>query len=310
MSKKVLVITGPTASGKSKLAIEIAKKINGVVISADSMQIYRGLDIGTAKVTVEEAQGIKHELIDICNISEHFDVAQYKETCYRKIEEIFNAGKLPIICGGTGLYINAVINNIIFSKANLDSTIKEQLEFLKENMTTEQLYEYLCKIDSESAAIIDNKNARRILRAIELKLLGSSKIQNDKNNNLWNTNNKKYEFLVVYIDMPRDLLYDRIDKRVDKMVCDGILNEVKKVYAFRNSLNNTACQAIGYKEFFEYLDGLDTLDNCIERLKINTRHYAKRQITWFKKIENKLTVDGRRPKRELLEIILKEYYEN
>ncbi|MBR5227633.1 MAG: tRNA (adenosine(37)-N6)-dimethylallyltransferase MiaA [Clostridia bacterium] len=312
MNNKVIVIVGPTASGKSGLAIELAKKIESVVISADSMQIYKKLDVGTAKVTKEEAQGIKHELIDICNIEDNFDVSKYKELCYQKIDEILQEGKTPIVVGGTGLYINAVVNNIKFENVEKEKEleVKDQLEKLSLDKTTEELYEYLKSIDSDSAQKVDFNNRRRVLRAIELYLLGTSKTQSENNNSLWEDNGSKYNFSVFYIDMPRDLLYDRINKRVDGMVEAGVLEEAKMLYDKKEKGNTTVYQAIGYKEFFDFFAGLKPLEECVELLKINTRHYAKRQITWFKKFKNKCSIDGTKSKGELVNKILKEFYEN
>jgi len=310
INNKVIVIVGPTASGKSSLGIEVAKRTNGVVISADSMQIYKELDIGTAKVTEKEAQGIKHELIDICEITDNFDVSQYKEMCYEKIHEVLAQGKTPIIVGGTGLYINAVVNNVEFG--NIDKEQEEKADKLlaeiEKDKTTEELYEYLKSCDIEGSQLVDKSNRRRVLRAIKLHLLGTSRA--DNKSDLWKDNGSKYNFLVVYIDIPRDLLYDRINLRVDEMVKNGVLDEARRLYDVRVKSISTVFQAIGYKEFFEFFDGTKSLEDCIELLKLNTRHYAKRQVTWFKKLENKLVVNGIQSKNELVEQILREYYGN
>ena len=310
MKKTVIVIVGPTASGKSGLGIELAKKINGVIISADSMQIYKDLNIGTAKVTLEETQGIQHELIDIVDISEKFSVSQYKDLCYSKLDEIFEQGKTPIIVGGTGLYINAVVNNMTFEQVNEDKeiAIDEKIIEITKGKTSEELYKMLEDMDKQAAQKIEKGNDKRVIRAIKLKLLGTSKSDIDSRNDLWHKNEYKYNFLVVYIDMPRNLLYDRINKRVDQMVDMGIIDEVKILYNMHNK-SLTACQAIGYKEFFEYLDGIKSVSQCIEILKQKTRNYAKRQITWFKKMPDKLIVDGTMTKDEIIETILKEYNE-
>lgn len=310
MKKTVIVIVGPTASGKSGIGIELAKKINGVVISADSMQIYRHLNVGTAKVNADEAQEIQHELIDIVDISDKFSVSQYKELCYKKIDEIFEQDKNPIIVGGTGLYINAVVNNMSFEQVDveIERDVDAKLMECIDGKTSEQLYEILYNLDSEAALKIEKGNDKRIIRAIKLNLLGIKKSDIDSRNDLWQKNEYKYNFLIVYIDMPRDLLYDRINLRVDKMVELGILKEVEMLYNMKN-MDLTACQAIGYKEFFTYLDGKKSLEECTELLKQKTRNYAKRQITWFKKIEDKLIIDGTKTKEEIIEKILKEYNE-
>lgn len=304
---KVLVITGPTASGKSALAIEVAKKINGVIISADSMQIYKGLDIGTAKVDEKEAQGIEHTLIDICDLTDKFDVSTYKKLCYEKIDEILSQNKVPIIVGGTGLYINSVVNNINFeAERTVSQDIQEKIYQLNKDKTADELYKYLQEIDELSAKFVDSHNKRRILRAIELKLSGTSKFEQDNKNKLWNKNESKYDFFTVYIDIPRSLLYDRIERRIDEMVKCGVLQEAQKVYDIKDT-NCTATQAIGYKEFFGFFDGTMSLNECVNNLKLNTRHYAKRQITWFKKLEDKYIVDGTKPLKCLVDNICNEF---
>ncbi len=310
MKQTVLVIAGPTASGKSGLAIELAKKINGIVISADSMQIYKGLDIGTAKVTLEEAQGIKHELIDIVDIEDKFSVSEYKELCYKKIEEIIAKGKVPIIVGGTGLYINAVVNNMQFEEIDKETEIKidQKLNSLVEGKTSGELYDLLKQLDEKAAEKIGRGNDKRIIRAIKLNLLGINKSDIDSRNDLWQKNESNYNFLVIYIDMPRNLLYDRINTRVDHMIKNGVIEEAKMLYSMKGK-SITACQAIGYKEFFEYIDGTKTLEECAEILKQKTRNYAKRQITWFKKLQDKIIVDGTEAKEKIVENILKEYNE-
>ena len=310
MNNTVLVIVGPTASGKSGIGIELAKRLNGVVISADSMQIYKGLDVGTAKVTDEEADGIKHELIDIVDITTPFSVSDYKELCYRKIDEVLNLGKLPIIVGGTGLYINAVVNNMKFEKFDEahEKQVEQELENITTNKSSEEIYSILYELDIEAALKIGVGNDKRIIRAIKLHMLGVDKSSIDNKNDLWNKNPGKYNFLVVFLDMPRDLLYDRINKRVDSMVKAGVLDEVKLVYNLKDT-TVTAVQAIGYKEFFPYLEGKSSLDECVEVLKQKTRNYAKRQITWFKKLNGKLIIDMTKTKEEVIKEIIREYNE-
>ena len=310
MKQTVIVIVGPTASGKSGLGIALAKKINGVVISADSMQIYKNLDVGTAKVTQQEAEGVPHELIDIVDIDKNFSVSEYKEACYKKIDEVFRTGKIPIIVGGTGLYINAVVNNMSFEKIDAEKEVEVELELQKliTDKTSKELYELLKSMDSKAALNIDIGNDKRIIRAIKLHMLGIDKSSIEERKDLWSKNESKYNFLVAYIDMPRDLLYDRINKRVDQMIDMGVMEEVELLYNMKEK-NVTAYQAIGYKEFFGFLDGTKTLEECTELLKQKTRNYAKRQITWFKKLQDKLVVDGTKTKDEIIESILKEYNE-
>lgn len=310
MKEKVIVITGPTASGKSSIGIKLAQKINGEVISADSMQIYNTLDVGTAKVTKKEAEGIVHHIIDIVDIDTNFSVSDYKKMCYDKIEDIISRGKVPIIVGGTGLYINAVVNNMMFEKID-DEKIKEvdfKVEKLTKGKTADEVYDILYNLDKEAAIKIGKGNLKRLIRAIKLNLLGINKSDIDKRNDLWNSNDSNYNFLIFFVDMPRDLLYDRINKRVDQMVNIGILDEVKQVYKYKEK-NVTATQAIGYKEFFPYLENTKTLDECVNELKQKTRNYAKRQITWFKKLKNKENIDGTKACEDIVSKILKEYYE-
>ena len=310
MKRTVIVVAGPTASGKSGLGIELAKKLNGMVISADSMQIYKGLDVGTAKVTAEEAQGINHELIDIVEISDKFSVSDYKDMCYQKIEGIFALGKTPIIVGGTGLYINAVVNNMQFEQIDeeYEKQIEDKLNELIQGKTSQELYDLLKQMDEKAVDKIDKGNDKRIIRAIKLNLLGINKSDIDSRNDLWQKNESKYNFLVIYIDMPRDMLYDRINIRVDQMVEQGVLEEAKMLYNMKDE-SITACQAIGYKEFFGYIEGTKTLQECAELLKQKTRNYAKRQITWFKKLQDKFIVDGTKSKEKIVESVLKEYNE-
>lgn len=305
MNKKntVFVIVGATATGKSALAVELAKKVNGEIISADSMQIYKGLDVGTAKVTKEEMQNIPHHMLDIKDIAESYSVAEYKEECYNKIQEIIKREKAPIIVGGTGLYINAVVNNMSFIKE--EGNIKK---YKYNEKSLEELVEILKELDLESIKTIDINNRKRVIRAIEMAEKGNLKSDMMAKNDLWNANESPYDFFVIYIDMPRDILYDRIEKRIDLMDKEKLLKESKLVYDIRN-LNVGSVQAIGYKEFFGFLDKTKTLDECIELLKLNSRHYAKRQITWFKKLNKDIVTNGMDTKEKQVEEILKEYNE-
>lgn len=305
MKKKetVFVIVGATATGKSSLAVELAKKVNGEIISADSMQIYKNLDVGTAKVTSEEMESVTHHMLDIKEIIESYSVAEYKEECYNKIEEIINKGKTPIIVGGTGLYINAVVNNMSFAKEE-----ENNIDNKYENTSLEELIQILKELDSESLNTIDINNKKRVIRAIEMAEKGILKSDMTAKNDLWNANETPYDFLVIYIDMPRDILYDRIEKRIDLMDKEKLLKESKLVYDIKH-LSVGPVQAIGYKEFFEYFDETKTLEECIELLKLNSRHYAKRQETWFKKLNKDVIINGIDTKEKQVEEILKEYNE-
>lgn len=283
MKNKIICIVGATASGKTSLGVELAKKINAEIISADSMQIYRGLDVGTAKVSVDEMEGIPHHLIDICHIKDRFSVADFKNMCYDEIEKILNKGKNVVIVGGTGLYINSVVYDMNFGKENED--LKENLTKEYAALDEEILFEKLKQIDPISAKGIHPNNKKRIIRALSFAnssgKLKSAHIQ-DENERLKDFSHPNYEFFVYFIDYPREELYERINKRVDIMVQNGILQEAKMIYDMNLDKDLTCMQAIGYKEFFDYFKGEISLDEAVSNLKKSTRHYAKRQITWFK----------------------------
>lgn len=279
MKPKVIVIVGPTASGKTSVSIELAKKINGEIISADSMQVYKYMNIGTAKPSIEEQDGIKHYLLDVVLPDEQFNVAKYKELAIQAIEEILKKGKTPIIVGGTGLYINTLVNGIEFTDINKDEEYTKYLMEKYENEGIDILFEELKKVDSESAKIIDKNNVRRVIRALEIyKVTGKTKAQIDRES-IKETN---YDYMLFGIEWSRDELYDRIDRRVDLMFQDGLVNEVKDVIQNFN-ISNTAIQGLGYKEVIEYLNGNIGYDELIDLIKKETRHYAKRQLTWFKR---------------------------
>ena len=310
----VIVVVGPTASGKTSLGIKIAKEVNGEIISADSMQIYKGLDVGTAKATEEEKKEAKHHLLDICNIEDKFSVADYKKKCYEKIDEILNQGKTPVIVGGTGLYVNAVLNNMNFdNEETLEEVEKkklyrESLEKLLAEKGKEYLYNMLKDLDPEAAQNIHMNNTKRVIRAIELANEGIYKGNVEKRNDLWNKNDSKYDFVTVYINMPREILYDRINRRVDAMEDSGIIEEAKMLKSMNLDNNSTALQAIGYKEFFEYLDGKETLQEALEKLKQNTRRYAKRQITWFNKLNCDLVLNEKTDEKEIIDKLKRKVY--
>ena len=310
----VIVVVGPTASGKTSLGIKIAKEVNGEIISADSMQIYKGLDVGTAKATEEEKKEAKHHLLDICNIKDKFSVADYKKKCYEKIDEILNQGKTPVIVGGTGLYVNAVLNNMNFdNEETLEEVEKkklyrESLEKLLAEKGKEYLYNMLKDLDPEAAQNIHMNNTKRVIRAIELANEGIYKGNVEKRNDLWNKNDSKYDFVTVYINMPREILYDRINRRVDAMEDSGIIEEAKMLKSMNLDKNSTALQAIGYKEFFEYLDGKETLQEALEKLKQNTRRYAKRQITWFNKLNCDLVLNEKTDEKEIIDKLKRKVY--
>lgn len=303
---KVICIVGPTASGKTGLGIELAKKINGEVISADSMQIYKNLNVGTAKVTIEEAQGIKHHIIDICDVNEKFSVADFKAMCYDKIEEIISQGKTPIIVGGTGLYVSSVVDNMNFEEIEIDLEYRKELENLAKEKGSDYLYNMLLDIDPESAKEIHKNNIKRVIRALEIAK-NSTKLKSRHMEEEFirkNTQDSKYDFSVFCIEWPRELLYERINKRVDIMAKDGLVDEAKYVYDLKLDSECTCMQAIGYKEFFPYFKGEKTLDECVEKLKQETRKYAKRQMTWFNNKLSCIYLNGQENKELLVDKII------
>ena len=309
---KVICIVGPTASGKTSISVELAKKLNGEIISADSMQIYKKLNIATAKVTKEEMQNIKHHIIDICDVTDNFSVADFKNMCYDKIDEILKRKKVPIIAGGTGLYISSVVYNMDFKEENIDNEFRESLYNLAKEKSNQYVHDILKDIDPESAKLIHPNNLKRVVRAIEMaKNTKKTKSEHmkDEQKRIQNENSK-YNFLIFYIDHDKELLYDRINKRVDIMVDQGVVDEAKMVYDMKLDRNSTCMQAIGYKEFFPYFEGEITLEQAIEDLKKDTRKYAKRQKTWFKNKLDIICLNAKEmTKEQMLDYIIKKYYD-
>lgn len=280
----VMAIVGPTASGKTALGIELAKAFNGEIINGDSMQIYRDMSIGTAKVKEEEMAGVPHHLLDIKDPEEPFSVAEYQQLVRDKISEIRQNGKLPIIVGGTGLYIQAVLFDYRFSESQVDEELRDKLYAELEELGPEHMHERLLKLDPEMD--IHPNNTRRVIRALEIILGSEQKV--DRTLAL----KPMYNELIVGIDIPRPLLYERIDRRVDVMMEEGLIEEVEALRE-RGIKDVQSIQAIGYKEIYAYLDGKVEFERAIELLKKNSRNYAKRQLTYFR---NKLPVfwiDGR-----------------
>ena len=281
--QKLLVIIGPTAVGKTKLSIEMAKRYNGEIISGDSMQIYRGMDIGTAKITMNEMEGIPHYLIDIKEPLENFSVAEFQHLVRDRISEIAKKGKLPIIVGGTGLYIQSVIYDYQFSDVPGDESFRLMLEERAKEIGNEALYKELLAVDQESAAQIHPNNVRRVIRALEIYHLTGKTMKDIQSTQqrdlLFNT-------ALVGLTMERENLYSRINTRVDLMMNEGLVAEVKSLYQ-QGLRDCQSIQAIGYKEIYDYLDDRVTLDEAVENLKQNSRRYAKRQLTWFR---NKMEV--------------------
>ena len=287
----VIVIAGPTASGKSNLSVELAKKINGEIISADSMQIYKDMNIGTAKITNEEMQGIKHYMLDFVSPDERYSVSNYKKQAEKCIEEILNKGKTPIVCGGTGLYLDTLIYGIEFLEEEIDENYREELNGIAKNEGLEQLYNMAMEIDPEAMQKISKNDQKRIIRVLEIyHKTGKTKTEQDLESR---KNEVKYNYKVFTIYMDREILYNRINKRVDKMINEGLIDEVKSIVEKYEKFP-TAMQGLGYKEVVQLLNGYLTKEEMIEKLKMETRRYAKRQITWFKKNKETFWIDRRK----------------
>ncbi|MBR6783466.1 MAG: tRNA (adenosine(37)-N6)-dimethylallyltransferase MiaA [Clostridia bacterium] len=276
----LLVVVGPTASGKSAYAIKKAIELGGEIISGDSMQIYRGMDIGTAKPSTEEMQGVPHHLIDIANIEEPFSAARFLELASGAIADISSRGKLPIIAGGTGLYIDTLISGTQLSATADDPVLRESLFRYAEENGASALHSRLAKVDPEAAKAIHPNNIKRVARAIEIyELTGETKTELDKKSK---QGESIYAPHTVYIQpKERETIYERIDKRVEVMFSLGLEAEVKSLYEKGLKETPTASQAIGYKEFYPYFEGFCDIQAVKEAICLNTRHYAKRQLTWF-----------------------------
>lgn len=297
----VIVICGPTASGKTALSIELAKQINGEIISADSMQIYKYMDIGSAKPTTEEMQGIKHYMLDFVEPDKRYSVAEYKLEAEKCIEEILSKNKVPIIAGGTGLYIDSLIYGIEFSDIKIDEEYRNSLEKLCEEKGLETLYNMAVNIDSKAMETISKNDKKRIMRVLEIyHETGKTKTQQELESR---KNELKYNYKVYAINWDREKLYQRINKRVDIMIENGLIDEVKKLLASYKNMP-TAIQGLGYKEIKLYLDGEITKEEAIEKIKMETRRYAKRQFTWFRKNKQTIWIDGENDIKTNIDIIL------
>ena len=286
---KLIILAGPTASGKTSVSIDLAKRLGGEIISADSMQVYKYMDVGTAKISVEEMQGVKHHLIDVLDPKEDFNIVKFQNMVKCSIEEIVKNGHIPILVGGTGFYIQSIIYDIKFDKEDDNGSIRKVLEEEYDKMGADFMYEKLKKIDSISAENIHKNNKKRIIRAIEYFLINNALIS--EHNELQRKKTSPYDFRFFVLNPKRDILYDRINKRVDKMVEKGLVDEVKSLIESGLSIDNISMQGIGYKEIVEYLEGNIPLDKAVENIKQNTRHMAKRQVTWFKRERDVIYID-------------------
>ena len=289
MRQKVIVICGPTASGKTALSIELAKKIKGEIVSADSMQIYKDMDIGTAKPTVEEMQGIEHYLIDFVPPDDRYSVADYKIDAKKAIKKILEKGKTPIIVGGTGLYVDSLIYEIEYPNIEFDENYRKELEEQVEKQGLDKLYEQAKIIDPQAIEKISKNDKKRILRVLEIyHATGKTKTEQEVESR---KKEVEYDYKVFALNWDREKLYERINKRVDIMIEQGLIEEVKQISKKYNKFP-TAMQGLGYKEVVEYLEGNCTKEEMIEKIKKETRHYAKRQLTWFRKNSQTIWLNG------------------
>lgn len=287
--KPMIILTGPTAVGKSALSVELAKKINGAVISADSMQVYRHMDIGSAKITPEEMQGVTHYMIDELEPDEEFHVVRFVTMAKEYLKEIYADGKIPIIAGGTGFYIQALLYDIDFTEQQCDETYRRQLEDLAREHGAEYLHGILREVDPASAEAIHANNIKRVIRALEFYHLSGKKIS--EHNETERQKQSPYNFAYFVLTDERVKLYERIDRRVNAMIEAGLVEEVKKLKSMGCSREMVSMQGLGYKEILAYLDGGCTLEEAVYIIKRETRHFAKRQLTWFKRERDVIWLD-------------------
>ena len=278
IKKKIIIICGATATGKTALAVEVAKRLNSEVVSADSMYIYKGLDVGTAKPTLDEMQGVKHHMIDVSTPFETFTVSDYKNKAEPIICNLHAKGKIPIICGGTGFYINSLLYDLSYGKGEANLLVRDKYKKLAEQEGNLAVYNVLREKDPKSAEKLHFNDLKRVIRALEICESGVKK------SDILDDFTPKYDYLAYAIDYPRETLYERINKRVDIMVENGLIDEVNRLLDNGVTQDNQCMQGIGYKEILEFVNGEITIDEAIEKIKLNTRHYAKRQITFFKRL--------------------------
>jgi len=299
----VIVICGPTASGKTALSIELAKRINGEIVSADSMQIYKDMDIGSSKVTPDEMQGINHYLIDCVLPSQRYSVANYKQDAKNAIQDIIKKGKTPIVVGGTGLYIDALIYEIEYKDIKINEEYRKELEKIRDEQGLEVLYKKALEIDPKAMEKISSNDFKRITRILEIyEATGKTKTEQEAESR---KNEVSYNYKVFAINYDREKLYERINKRVDIMIEKGLIQEVKNLLQ-KYSEFPTAMQGLGYKEVKLYFDGELTREEMIEKIKQESRRYAKRQFTWFRKNKETIWIDGQANINENIDIILEE----
>lgn len=279
--KPLIVLTGPTAVGKTALSIGLAKTVGGEIISADSMQVYKGMDIGTAKIMPEEMQGVKHYLVDELEPDEEFNVVVFQRLCKRYMEQIYAKGKIPIIVGGTGFYIQSILNDIDFTENEADTSYRQMLEERAKTQGVQSLHEELSCVDEKAAEQIHPNNVKRVIRALEYYHQTGEKIS--EHNESQRQKTSPYDFIYYVLRLPREILYDRINRRVDLMREQGLEAEVRRLREQGCTRDMVSMQGLGYKEILAALDGECTMDEAFEKIKLETRHFAKRQFTWFRR---------------------------
>ena len=289
MKRPLIVLTGPTAVGKTSLSISLAKAVNGEIISADSMQVYKGMDIGSAKIRKEEMQGVTHYLVDILEPEEEFHIVKFQELAKAALEEIYAKGKIPILVGGTGFYIQAVTRDIDFTQAEQETSYREELEQFAKEKGAEYLHEKLREVDSKSAENIHANNVKRVIRALEFYHQNGTPIS--EHNEEQKQQTSPYNLAYFVLTAPREILYERIDRRVDQMMEEGLLEEVKSLRERGCHRGMVSMQGLGYKEILAYLEGEYPLEEAVRILKRDTRHFAKRQLTWFRREQDVIWVD-------------------
>ena len=289
MKKPLIVLTGPTAVGKTSLSISLAKAVNGEIISADSMQVYKGMDIGSAKIRKEEMQGVTHYLVDILEPEEEFHIVKFQELAKAALEEIYAKGKIPILVGGTGFYIQAVTRDIDFTQAEQETSYREELEQFAKEKGAEYLHEKLREVDSKSAENIHANNVKRVIRALEFYHQNGTPIS--EHNEEQKQQTSPYNLAYFVLTAPKEILYERIDRRVDQMMEEGLLEEVKSLRERGCHRGMVSMQGLGYKEILAYLEGEYPLEEAVRILKRDTRHFAKRQLTWFRREQDVIWVD-------------------
>lgn len=281
MKKPLIVLTGPTAVGKTKLSIALAKAVNGEIISADSMQVYRYMDVGSAKITPDEMDGVPHHLVDVLDPTEDFNIVLFQQLAKKSMEEIYSKGKIPILVGGTGFYIQAITRDIDFTQSEQDDSYHQELEALAAEKGSSFLHDMLASVDPKSAEDIHENNVKRVIRALEFYKQNGTRIS--EHNEEQKEHVSPYNLAYFVLNAPRPLLYERIDARVDEMLKNGLVEEVKTLQRMGCHRGMVSMQGLGYKEILAWLEGEYPYDEAVRILKRDTRHFAKRQLTWFRR---------------------------